>query len=204
MGASAKFGRYEIVRRLGGSMAEVYLALDAVVGRQAVLKLIRRSGDPASLMAIEAERRGAAIQVEMRALDPRVVEIYEFGEIDGYFFVAMEYVEGRSLARRCAREPPWIRCGRRLSRSRFASNWPSFIPGGRRWCNGDIKPRERSPWPQRYGAACSISESPRRCARGPTPPRTIFGSPGYCSPERLNPLAGESTIRPVGGGGDAL
>ena len=47
---------------------------------------------------LEAERRGAAIQREMHALDPRMVEIYDFGDLDGYFFVAMQYVEGRNLA----------------------------------------------------------------------------------------------------------
>ena len=56
------------------------------------------SRDAATQLVIEAERRGAAIQKEMQALDPRVVKIYECGEQDGYFFVAMEYVEGRNLA----------------------------------------------------------------------------------------------------------
>src|ERR1035437_8090209 len=98
MDAPARFGRYEIVRRLGRGMTDVYLAVLTLEDRKSLLKLIKRDGDPASLMALEAERRGAAIQREMRALDPRVVEVYEFGDLDGYFFVAMEYVEGRSLA----------------------------------------------------------------------------------------------------------
>ena len=47
---------------------------------------------------MEAERRGADIQRELRVVDPRVVEIYETGDLDGYFFVAMQFVEGRDLA----------------------------------------------------------------------------------------------------------
>jgi len=184
MGASAKFGRYEIVRRLGGSMAEVYLALDAVVGRQAVLKLIRRSGDPASLMAIEAERRGAAIQVEMRALDPRVVEIYEFGEIDGYFFVAMEYVEGRSLAET-------LRSGTAMDPVRAAiialeiceqlAKFHSWRPAV---VHGDIKPANVHLGPNDtvrlldFGIAKTLRAGADATAHD-------FGSPGYCSPERL-------------------
>ena len=62
------------------------------------LKLIQSGGDAASRLILEAERRGAAIQKELHHLDPRMVEIYEYGDLDGYFFVAMQYVEGRSLA----------------------------------------------------------------------------------------------------------
>jgi len=62
------------------------------------LKLIQSGGDTVTQLTIEAERRGAAIQKELHVLDPRVVEIYDFGDADGYFFVAMQYVEGRNLA----------------------------------------------------------------------------------------------------------
>ena len=193
MEAPAKFGCYEIVRRLGGGMAEVYLAQDAVAGRRAVLKLIQRSGDPASLMAIEAERRGAAIQVEMRALDPRVVEIYEIGEIDGYFFVAMEYVEGRSLAET-------LRSGTAMEPVRAAiialeiceqlAKFHSWRPAV---VHGDIKPANVQLGPNDtvrlldFGIAKTLRAGADATAHE-------FGSPGYCSPERLirsqvNPLS---------------
>ena len=55
-------------------------------------------GDAATRLLFEAERRGAGIQKELHHLDPRMVEIYEYGEIDGYFFVAMHF-EGRNLPR---------------------------------------------------------------------------------------------------------
>src|SRR5258708_30345028 len=98
MNSPDRIGRYQIVRRLGKSMTEVYLAIDAVGNRKAALKIIPCVGDAANTLVLEAERRGAAIQTELRHIDPRVVEIYEYGEADGYFFVAMQYVEGRSLA----------------------------------------------------------------------------------------------------------
>src|SRR5438874_10278843 len=96
--APTQIGRYEIVRRLGKSMTEVFLAMDTVENRKVALKLVAHSDDPTTLLILEAERRGAAIQQELRHLDPRVVEIYEYGDIDGYFFVAMQFVEGRNLA----------------------------------------------------------------------------------------------------------
>ena len=98
MNVAARIGRYEIIRRLGKSMTEVYLARDTVEERKVALKLIPNGNDRATRMTIEAERRGAAIQQELHHLDPRMVEIYEYGDADGYFFVAMQYVEGRTVA----------------------------------------------------------------------------------------------------------
>ena len=96
--APTRIGRYEIVRRLGKSMTDVYLAIDTVENRKVALKLVKADGDPVTRLVLEAERRGAAIQKELHHLDPRMVEIYEYGDLDGYFFVAMEFVEGRNLA----------------------------------------------------------------------------------------------------------
>jgi len=98
MMAPTRIGRYEIVRRLGKSMTEVFLAMDTVENRKVALKLVAIGDDPTTRLIVDAERRGAAIQQELRDLDPRVVEIYEFGDMEGYFFVAMQFVEGRSLA----------------------------------------------------------------------------------------------------------
>ena len=104
MSDPSRIGRYEILRRLSSSMTDVYLAIDTVENRRVALKLIPPDGDAATQLILEAERRGAAIQQQLRELDPRVIEVYEFGEADGYFFVAMQYVEGRNLAEVLASE----------------------------------------------------------------------------------------------------
>src|SRR5436309_551375 len=98
MTAPTRVGRYEIVRRLGKSMTDVYLAIDTVENRKTALKLIQSAGDSSNKLLLEAERRGAAIQKELQLVDPRMVEVYEVGDEDGYFFVAMQYVEGRTLS----------------------------------------------------------------------------------------------------------
>src|SRR5262249_9762069 len=98
MSAPTRIGRYEIIRRLGRSMTEVYLAVDTEADRKVALKLIPEGDDRARKRIVEAERRGAAIQKELHHLDPRVVEIYEYGDMEGYFFVAMQFVEGRTVA----------------------------------------------------------------------------------------------------------
>ena len=93
-----QFGRYEIIRKLGRSMTDVYLALDPGTNRRVVLKIVEHSHDAYTQLVMEAEKRGAAIQKQLHSLDPRILEIYDYGEENGCFFVVMEYVEGKSLA----------------------------------------------------------------------------------------------------------
>ena len=52
MTAPSRIGRYEIVRRLGKSMTEVYLAIDTVENRRAALKVIQAGGDSVNLFYV--------------------------------------------------------------------------------------------------------------------------------------------------------
>ncbi|MBZ5622577.1 MAG: serine/threonine protein kinase [Acidobacteriia bacterium] len=97
--ASRKLGKYEILQKLGrGGMADVYLAQDTATGRTVALKLIEHADDADTRDAIEAERRGSVLQAHLAAIDPRVVRIFDSGDADGFFFVAMEYVDGQDLS----------------------------------------------------------------------------------------------------------
>src|SRR5579864_1289658 len=184
MNAPVRIGRYEIVRRLSKSMTDVYLAIDTVENRKTALKLIKSGGDAVSQLVLEAERRGAAIQKELLGLDPRVIEIYDFGEADGYFFVAMQFVEGRNLAEVLAAEnaiDPYRAATIALEiceqLAKFHS-WQSAV------VHGDIKPSN---------IHLGMNDTVRLLDFGIA--KTLradcsatlhnFGSPGYCSPERL-------------------
>src|SRR5579883_3231714 len=94
------FGAYRILRKLsGGGMGRVYLAEDTERNRRMVaLKLIDIIEDAEGREVLEAERRGAILQKHFAKHEPRATLIYEFGEREGYFFVAMEYVAGRDLS----------------------------------------------------------------------------------------------------------
>src|SRR3954469_14739368 len=97
--ASRKIGKYEILRKLGrGGMADVYLAIDTKLGYQVALKLIEHAPDADTRDTIAAERRGAVLQAHLSAIDPRVAGVYDSNDADGYFYVAMEYVDGQDLA----------------------------------------------------------------------------------------------------------
>ena len=95
---SRRIGKYEIVRKLGrGGMADVYLAQDTELGHTVALKLIEHAADADTTDAIEAERRGSELQARLADIDPRVVKVYDAGDADGFFFVAMEYIDGQDL-----------------------------------------------------------------------------------------------------------
>ncbi len=184
MTAPSRIGRYEIVRRLGKSMTEVYLAIDTVENRQAALKVIQSSGDSVNQLVLEAERRGATIQREMHDLDPRVIEIYDIGDADGYFYIAMQYVEGRNLSEVLRAETavdPYRAATIALEiceqLAKFHS-WQSTV------VHGDIKPSNIHLGPHDTVRLLDFGIA-KMLRAGRTATLHQFGSPGYCSPERL-------------------
>ncbi len=86
-------GRYRIQRELGrGGMGVVVEAYDPSLDRRIALKLLRNLGRRRSL------RQLREAQALARVSHPNVVAVYEVGTIDGQDFIAMELVEGQSLA----------------------------------------------------------------------------------------------------------
>ena len=90
-----KLGRFEIVKRLGqGSMGEVYLGLDPVIGREVAIKTIHREADQGQ----EARERFAREARAAGTLNhPNLVTIHEFGEDQGLLYLTMEFVPGVDL-----------------------------------------------------------------------------------------------------------
>jgi serine/threonine-protein kinase len=87
--------RYRIIRRLGaGGMAEVYCAEDSQLGRQIALKLLhRRFAEDAEF--VERFRREASAAAGLQ--HPNVVQVFDRGEWDGTYYIAMEFIAGRTL-----------------------------------------------------------------------------------------------------------
>jgi eukaryotic-like serine/threonine-protein kinase len=102
-----RLGPYSITALIGvGGMGEVYRAADTRLGRDVALKVISpRLVDDASLRRrFELEARAAS------ALNhPSIVTIYDVGETDGVSWIAMEWVEGRTLRQAMSAEPLAIR-----------------------------------------------------------------------------------------------
>src|SRR5438128_4894409 len=98
-----KLGRYEIRSLLGaGGMGEVYLARDTQLDRLVAVKIL-----PAQI-ALDQQRLHRFLQ-EARAAaalsHPNIAHIYEIGEADGGYFIAMEYVEGLPLEQKIGGRP---------------------------------------------------------------------------------------------------
>ena len=95
-------GGYRIDRLLGrGGMGRVFLAYDTTLRRRVALKVIDENpGEDAGRSQLLREARNAA------ALNhPGICTIHEVGDADGMAFIAMEYVEGRSLRDRLDQGP---------------------------------------------------------------------------------------------------
>src|SRR6266508_2282952 len=88
-------GRYRIVRKLGtGGMANVYLAEDQELGRSVAIKILddRHASDEQFVERFRREAKNAA-----SLSHPNIVSIYDRGEAEGTYYIAMEYLDGRSL-----------------------------------------------------------------------------------------------------------
>jgi serine/threonine protein kinase len=191
--AGRRLGKYEIRQKLGrGGMADVYLAFDGETARTVALKLIEHGTDSDTRDAIEAERRGVQLQARLAAVDPHVVRVYQSGDLDGFFFVSMEFIDGRDLAE-------WMRGGPLTPE--FAAEVAQAVAetldhahnldvdiGGKRYhgiVHGDIKPKNIRIGNRAevrvldFGIAKALSLSRRLT-------RNEFGSVPYASPERLD------------------
>ena len=88
--------RYEMQQRIGrGGMADVYLARDVLLDRLVAIKVLfpEFATDPAFVERFRREAQSAA-----NLNHPNVVSVYDWGRSNNTYFMAMEYVPGRTLA----------------------------------------------------------------------------------------------------------
>jgi beta-lactam-binding protein with PASTA domain/predicted Ser/Thr protein kinase len=88
-------GRYRVMRKLGsGGMADVYLAEDEELGRRVAIKILndRHANDEQFVERFRREAKNAA-----GLSHPNIVSIYDRGEAEGTYYIAMEFLDGRSL-----------------------------------------------------------------------------------------------------------
>src|SRR5690606_25625500 len=101
-GPIVRIGRYRIEARIGaGGMGEVYLAVDEELDRKVAIKRV--------LPGLISEHHHQRLREEARALaklcHANVVQVYEIGEHEQRTFLAMQYVEGQTLASWLAEQP---------------------------------------------------------------------------------------------------
>ncbi|SFS09750.1 protein kinase domain-containing protein [Sphingomonas jatrophae] len=89
-------GRYRILEQIGeGAMADVYRAYDPHIDRPLVVKVLKaeyRQDREYSIRFLREARAAGALS------HPGIVTIFDVGEIDGYPFIVMEYLDGEPLS----------------------------------------------------------------------------------------------------------
>jgi beta-lactam-binding protein with PASTA domain len=97
-------GRYRITGRIGsGGMADVYCAEDSHLGREVAIKMLHRRF-ARDREFVERFRREASAAASLN--HPNVVNVFDRGEHDGTYYIAMENLPGRTLKEIIQREAP--------------------------------------------------------------------------------------------------
>jgi len=177
-------GRYRVLRKLGaGGMGAVYLAEQVSIDRKVALKVLRPdfSNDSQFVHRFRREARLAA------ALNHRnVVTIYEFDQAeDGSLFIAMEYLQGRTLdevIRQDAALPVGraVRLGQQIAQGLEAAHRAGVI-------HRDIKPQNImvGPGDEVKLMDFGIARLADAAASGLTTAGVVIGTPGYMAPEQI-------------------
>jgi hypothetical protein len=180
--------RYEIIERLGaGGMGAVYLARHLLMERLCAIKVLHPAlaRDPEALQRFTSEARNAS-----RIHHPNVCTVYDFGATpDGTVYLAMEYVDGRSLGTILAEQGA-------LPVQRAAALLDGIAAGldaahALGIVHRDLKPDNVMVVAQGgresvklvdFGIAKALE---RDVARDVTAPGTVVGTPDYMSPEQF-------------------
>ena len=184
---SGRVGAYQVLSPIGrGGMGEVFLAHDARLGRTVALKVLRSdvSRNPYAVRQFEQEARAAS-----SLNHPNIVTIHEFGDFDDRRFLAMEYVEGRSLAALIGQPAGFrsiVQIGAQLARALAVAHAAGIV-------HRDVKPENVMVRDDGYvkvldfGIAQLLSAPGSDCdpktAAGARP-NVILGTPRYMSPEQ--------------------
>jgi eukaryotic-like serine/threonine-protein kinase len=181
-------GRYEVKEVLGsGGMGVVYRAFDRELGEPVAIKTLRPdtvAGDPIAL-----ERFKQEIRLARKISHRNVVRTYDLGEINGLYYLTMEFVEGRSLkaliqSRGRLPVPVTLTIGKQLSRALEVAHEQGVI-------HRDIKPQNIVVEPNGFlkvmdfGIA-RLANPPK--GKGLTEAGMAIGTPDYMSPEQLSGL----------------
>ena len=101
---TGEFGKYHIENVVGmGGMSVVYHAVDRTLNREAALKIlnVQRSVNPEEVRRFQRE-----VKIAQRLRHPNIIDIYEYGEVENFVYLAMEYMPGGSLGERFASPAP--------------------------------------------------------------------------------------------------
>jgi eukaryotic-like serine/threonine-protein kinase len=184
-------GRYAVTGMLGeGGMGVVYAAYDDRLGRPVAIKMIKGAiVEPEARDRLRREARSAA-----SVNHPAICQLYEIGEEQGELFLAMELLQGESLASRIARGT--------LAIPEVASIAIGMLSGiealhKQGLIHRDLKPSNIFLTPHGvkvldFGLTCSTQALADETATRLTLPGVVIGTPQYAAPEQLRGEAADA------------
>jgi eukaryotic-like serine/threonine-protein kinase len=187
-----QLGPYEILQSIGHGMAgTVFLARDTRTNQRVALKVVPHGTDQDALEILSAERWGAELQKQLSQVSTHVPTVFQHGDHESGYFVAMEYLDGENLSTVISRGPLPSEQALRIAIELclFLEDAHRFeaVIGNREFrslVHGDLTPRNvRITSDQKvkvldFGIAKGLSLS-RKVTRND------FGTLWYLSPERL-------------------
>jgi serine/threonine-protein kinase len=174
----ADWSRYQVERLLGtGGMGTVYKAFDPTLGRYVALKFLHRNDDDHTQRFLREARAQA------RIAHPHVCQVHEVGEVEGRPYIAMQYIDGRSLGELCEEltVETKVRLLRDVARAVHAAHRNGLI-------HRDLKPgnilmaREESGALHPFVVDFGLAQEQDEIALSRT--GMISGTPAYISPEQ--------------------
>ena len=196
----ATLGRYVLLEKLGaGGMGEVFAAYDPQLDRKVALKLLRGG-------ALSAEEGKARLLREAQAMarlqHPNVIAVHDVGLFGDRVFVAMEYVEGETLADWLRAQRSWdevVRIFRLAGDGLSAAHRAGLVHRDFKPDNvllgADLRPRVLDFGLARQSTSTPAPASPaRELAEGLgdstlnvqlTRDGAVMGTPGYMAPEQI-------------------
>jgi predicted Ser/Thr protein kinase len=192
-----RIGRYQITGEIGkGAMGLVYKATDPNIGRTVALKTMRLD-----VHGMESEEMLRRFRNEARAAGllnhPNIVTIYDAGEQEGIFYIAMEFIEGRTLQE-------ILKVERVLNPDKTADIIRQVCAGldyahARGIVHRDVKPANIM---VQAGGTAKIMDFgiAKSAGTGITSTGQVMGTPNYMSPEQVKgrPVDGRSDLFSVG------
>lgn len=177
--AGAVLGGYEIEREVGrGALGIVYLARHLHLGRSAALKVMHpywTASDEFSKRFREEARLLALLE------HPSILRVYDAGEVDGVFYIATQYLEGRTLEQLLQRTVPLqatLLIAQQLASALAYAHRAGVI-------HRDVKPANVMVSP--HGTVTLMDFGVARFADSPamTMPGVQVGTPFYMAPELI-------------------
>jgi serine/threonine-protein kinase len=189
-------GRYQIESELGkGAMGVVYKATDPNIGRAVALKTMRLD-----VHGIEQEEMLRRFKNEARSAGvlghPNIVTIYDAGEDQGLFYIAMEYIEGHTLAE-VLQQQRVLPVEQVIGITRNICSGLDFAHG-KGIVHRDIKPANIMITPE--GTAKIMDFGIAKVSGSLTSTGQVLGTPNYMSPEQVKgrQLDGRSDLFSLG------